>query len=103
MRADRAVCSVVTDAGWRAPRRADDARPGDPLSRAFVATDRGIGFCRVVQGRAACTELGGQGRWRSTVSRGENVAHGRWIARRTGSALCPVGGGKCRTVPTTRA
>lgn len=103
MRADRAVCSVVTDRGWRAPRRADNARPGDPLSRAFVATDRGVEFCRVVQGRAACTGLGRQGVWRATVSRGENVAHGRWVARRTGSALCPVGRGTCRPVPTTRA
>ena len=36
---------IVTDTGWLAPRRAMDARPGDPLSRAFVATDRGVGFC----------------------------------------------------------
>ncbi len=103
MRADRAVCSLVTDTGWLAPRRAEDARPGDPLSRAFVATDRGVGFCRVVQGRAACTKLGGQGVWRLTFSRGQNVEHGRWVARRTGPALCPVGGGECRTVARGRS
>ena len=100
--ADRATCSVVTDEGWRAPQRARAARPGDPLSRAFVPTDRGIGFCRVVEGRAACTELGGQGVWHRDVVRGQGVEHGRWIARRTGPALCPVGSspdsGDCRTV-----
>ena len=83
--------------GWRAPRRAE-ARPTRRPVVAGVRRHRPWGrFCRVVQGRAACTELGRQGVWRATVSRGENVAHGRWVARRTGSALCPVGGGKCRT------
>lgn len=103
MLGDRAVCSVVTESGWLAPRRADDARPGDPLSRAFVPTDRGVGFCRIVDGRAACTELGGQSVWRKTVSRGQNVGHGRWLARRTGTVLCPVAGGDCRTVLSARA
>lgn len=100
--ADRATCSVVTDEGWAAPKQAREARPGDPLSRAFVPTDRGIGFCRVIEGRAACTELGGRGVWHRDVVRGQDVAHGRWIARRTGPALCPVGtpadGRACRTV-----
>lgn len=96
--ADRATCSVVTDAGWRPPQRARAARPGDPLSRAFVPTEGGIGFCRVVEGRAACTELGGGGGWQREVVRGQGVEHGRWVARRIGPALCPVGGGECRTV-----
>lgn len=100
--ADRATCSVLTDQGWRLPRRAHDAPPGDPLSRAFVPTEHGIGFCRVVEGRAACAELGGQGRWHRDVVRGQGVDHGRWFARRTGPALCPVGRGpgnqECRTV-----
>ena len=95
---DRATCSVVTDSGWRAPRRASDARPGDPLSRAFVPSLRGIGFCRVVEGRAACTELDGRGIWRRTVARGQNMEHGRWMSRPAGPALCPVGGGECLPV-----
>lgn len=105
LQADRAVCSVVTEQGWRAPQWARAARPGDPLSRAFVPTDRGVGFCRVVEGSAACTELDGRGIWRADVLRGQAVEHGRWIARRTGPALCPVGvpadGQACRSV--TRA
>ncbi len=98
MVSDRATCSVVTDSGWQAPRRAQDARPGDPLSRAFVLTEGRVAFCRVVEGRATCNELGGQGVWRRSVVRGTDVAHGRWLARPTGPALCPVGGGECRTV-----
>jgi len=96
--ADRATCTVVTEDGWRVPRRARDARPGDPLSRAFVPTDRGISFCRVVEGRAACTELRPEGPWRRDVVRGQGVEHGRWVARPAGPALCPVGGGECRTI-----
>ncbi|MGZ5403254.1 MAG: CHAP domain-containing protein [Nocardioides sp.] len=99
---DRATCAVVTDAGWSGPQRAHDARPGDPLSRAFVPTARGIGFCRVVEGRAACTELRPERRWRHDVVRGQGVEHGRWVARRTGPALCPVGGGECRPVTLHR-
>lgn len=98
LRDDRATCSVMTDAGWRAPQRADHARPGDPLSRAFVPTDRGIGFCRVVEGRAACTELRPRGAWRREVVHGAGVEHGRWVTGPTGPALCPVGGGQCRRV-----
>jgi surface antigen len=101
LRSDRASCSVVTDEGWTAPRRADDARPGDPLSRAFVPTERGVGFCRVVEGRAACTELGGQARWRRTVAVGEAVAHGRWVSRPAGVSLCPTTDGACRPVVRT--
>ena len=95
---DRATCSLVTDTGWSSPRRAVDARPGDPLSRAFVPTERGVAFCRVVEGRAACAELGGQGNWRRESVVGRDVAHGRWVSREGQALLCPVAGGTCRPV-----
>lgn len=98
MRSDRATCSVLEDDGWAPPRRADEARPGDPLSRAFVGTERGLAFCRVVEGQAACTELGDRPRWGPTVLRGRGVDHGRWLIRPDGPALCPVGGGSCLVV-----
>ncbi len=95
---DRATCSVVTEQGWRAPRRADRAAPGDPLSRAFVATRDGVAFCRVVEGRAACAELGQRGGWGRDVTAGRGVRHGRWVPGETGPQLWPVGAGKRVTV-----
>jgi hypothetical protein len=99
---DRAACSVVTDTGWTSPRRAQDARPGDQLSRAFVPTEHGVAFCRVVEGRAACAELGARGHWRRESVVGRDVAHGRWVARDGDALLCPVAGGTCRPVVRSR-
>lgn len=96
---DRAGCTVLRDAGWKGPRRAVDALPGDPLSRAFVPVERGVAFCRNVEGRPTCTTLDTkQLEWTRSVRKGHDVPHGRWVSRTTGPALCPVGGGDCRVV-----
>lgn len=100
---DRASCSVVTSDGWQSPRTAKRARPGDPLSRAFVQTADGVSFCRVVDGRATCTELTGRRlAWHSTVSAGHGKAHGRWSVARRGPALCEVSGRGCTVVKPRR-
>ena len=96
--ADRPTCSVVRDEGWDAPRRAGSAAPGDPLSRVFLATDRGPAYCRVVEAHAACTELGARGVWRrDDVSRRE-VGHGRWSTTTGRPELCAAEGDRCVTV-----
>ena len=76
--------------GRRTPARATRSR-----GRSSRPSD-GVAFCRVVEGRAACTELGGQGVWRRSVVRGTDVAHGRWLARADGSRAVP---GRRRRVP----
>jgi hypothetical protein len=97
---DRPSCSVVTSSGWRQPRVARDVRPGDPLSRAFVQTRQGISFCRIVEGRAACTPLEGRRlEWTRTVAVGEGKAPGSWTLARRGPALCkPDSRGSCTVV-----
>ncbi|MGH3346865.1 MAG: CHAP domain-containing protein [Nocardioides sp.] len=96
---DHASCSAVTSSGWRSPRTARDARPGDPLSRAFVQTRDGVSFCRVVDGRAACTALEGRRLdWTRTVAAGRDQAHGRWTLTRRGPAVCQVGRPRSCTV-----
>jgi hypothetical protein len=101
---DRPSCSVLGESGWERPRRAVDVRPGDPLSRAFVAVERGVAFCRNIEGRAACTSLGARKlQWGRTVVTGRNLDHGRWVARPAGPALCPVGGAECLVVSRPRA
>ena len=98
---DHARCTLLAPAGWKAPRVAQDARPGDPLSRAFLPTDRGPAFCRTVDGRPTCTTFEVRRmRWTRSVGNGNDVPHGRWVAGPTGPALCPVDGGRCR--PVTR-
>ena len=100
---DRASCSVVTSDGWRPPRTARKARPGDPLSRAFVQTDDAVSFCRVVDGRATCTSLTGRRlNWHTTVEAGRGKAHGRWAVTRRGPALCEVGVRQCTVVAPRR-
>jgi surface antigen len=89
---DRATCSVVDEDGWREPKRAEGALPGDPLSRAFVPTADGLAFCRVVSGRAACAELGARGGWERDVLAGRSVAHGRWVTGETGPELLAATG-----------
>jgi surface antigen len=89
---DRATCSVMGEAGWREPKRAERALPGDPLSRAFVPTLDGVAFCRVVSARAACAELGARGGWERDVLAGHSVAHGRWVTGETGPELLAATG-----------
>jgi len=95
---DRATCSVLTERGWRTRAIGLDTRPGDPLSRAFVGTERGTAFCRTVEGRATCTELDVRRlAWgRAAVSRSE-LPHGRWVSRPAGPTLCLPEAG-CRTL-----
>ena len=102
---DRASCSVVTSSGWRSPRTARDARPGDPLSRAFVQTRDGVSFCRVVDGEAACTALEGRRlHWTRTVAAGRDQAAGRWTLARRGPAVCAVARpGSCTVVARPEA
>jgi surface antigen len=90
--ADRATCSVIDEEGWREPKRAERALPGDPLSRAFVPTVDGLAFCRVVSARAACAELGVRGGWERDVLAGRSVAHGRWVTGETGPELLAATG-----------
>ena len=98
---ERAGCSVLLDKGWRT-RTAEGRRLGDPLSRAFVGSDRGVSFCRTVEGRAACTELDVRrlawGRTRTSV---HELPHGRWFSRPAGPTLCSPAVG-CRTLGPTK-
>lgn len=101
---DHATCSVVTSAGWRTPRTARDARPGTPLSRAFLQTADGVSFCRVVSGRAACTALEGRRLdWARTATNGRGLAPGRWTLAPRGPAVCAVGGQRCTVVARPKA
>jgi surface antigen len=100
---DRATCSVVTSDGWRSPRTARGARPGDPLSRAFVQTGHGVSFCRVVDGHAACSPLTGRRLgWEKTVAVGRGQGLGRWSVTRRGPALCEAGARGCTVVAPRR-
>jgi hypothetical protein len=100
---DRASCSVVTSDGWQSPRQARRARPGDPLSRAFVQTADGVSFCRVVEGRAACSALTGRRlEWRAADAAGRREAPGRWSVTRRGPALCEPGTRRCTVVAARR-
>lgn len=89
---ERATCSVLGETGWRAPRRAERAVLGDPLSRAFLPTRDGLAFCRVVSGRAACAELGARGDWERDVVAGRGVARGQWTTGEAGPQLVAATG-----------
>jgi hypothetical protein len=95
---ERATCSVLLERGWRTRTTGEGSRLGDPLSRAFVGTAHGAGFCRTVEGRATCTELDVRRlAWgRPTASRAE-LPHGRWVSRPAGPTLCLPAAG-CRTL-----
>ena len=94
---DQPSCSVLVDKGWRT-RTAEDRRPGDPLSRAFVGSEHGVSFCRTVEGRAACTELDVRRlAWTRTRTSAHVLPHGRWFSRPAGPTLCSPAAG-CRTL-----
>jgi surface antigen len=96
--AGRPSCSVLADTGWKAPRRADNAQVGDPLTRAFVAVGRGVAFCRVVDERAVCSTLDTRRlKWERAARTTRAVSPGRWTSRRSGPTLCSGDRG-CRVV-----
>jgi hypothetical protein len=101
MAGDLASCTVLKDSGWKGPRKSEGFRPGDPLSRAFVTVDRGVAFCRTIEGHATCTTLDTRRMdWGRTHSTGRELPHGRWASRRAGPTLC-VPGADCRVVAET--
>jgi len=99
---DRATCTTLVARGWRTVALERGTRPGDPLSRAFLGTDRGTAFCRTIEGRATCTELEGRplGWGRPQTLRGD-LPHGRWVSRPAGPTLCLPAAG-CRTLGQTK-
>ncbi|QZY30394.1 CHAP domain-containing protein [Nocardioides coralli] len=94
----KAGCQVLTERGWAKQRRTLHATAGDVHSRAFLATGRGVAFCRVAAGRPTCTVLDEDRlTWGRGVSNGRGVGHGRWGVRKNGPVLCAVGE-ECRLV-----
>ncbi|HYH34359.1 MAG TPA: CHAP domain-containing protein [Nocardioides sp.] len=100
---DRATCAALVEKGWRTRTTDLATRPGDPLSRAFVSTDRGVGFCRNVVGRATCTVLDlGRLAWGRDAVSGHRLPHGRWVSRHEGPTLCLDEPAGCRLVTRTK-
>jgi surface antigen len=100
MLGERIGCSVLGADGWRTS--VVTLRPGDPLSRAFVGTERGTAFCRTVEGHAACTELHARRlTWGRTRLSRATLPHGRWVSRAAGPSLCLPGAG-CRPIGPTK-
>jgi hypothetical protein len=93
---DRATCAVLKEKGWRT--RTTGPGAGDPLSRAFVGSDRGVSFCRTVDGRATCSELDVRHLdWERPRALPGRLPHGRWVSRRAGPTQCIPAAG-CRTL-----
>ncbi len=95
---ERASCTVLVEKGWRTRTTGPGSRLGDPLSRAFVGTDRGVSFCRTVDGRATCTALDVRRLgWERPRALAGQLPHGRWVSRPAGPTLCLPAAG-CRTL-----